>query len=348
SGNYNHSMPQEALFYFNPDKVADEQWTLDHLANCDLALVYSEKDNPWVPENQAHKFYRCITPLETPDDESLVVVKETELPLRAEPSKSARKIVNIIPYGTTMRIDNSQTTNGVTWLHGIIDDGLYAGFEGWFGAMEGNSQYIITKKGISGLMSQSQSDDNQGCNVFDTIKQVCLPELASVYAAGSMEIRNTTASYAGTLNSYNLHGNRSYVGLQNWIGQDLITESADKRISAPMDGYATAGYDPNGGYYCTISGTDAYSDYFILLVHLSGACTEGYVTKEQIIGSEGPQAHVHVGVMWDDGSWSTGNATLPYSELLENKNAIIGTYTASNYVEGFSPADSILSRFIIQ
>lgn len=225
--------------------------------------------------------------------------------------------------------------------------------------MTGNEQIInwyreravdsIVSADASLLNPQSQEKIPEKSRVFDKEKKEFLPSVGRVYQEGKISLRQTMGTQAGKLNPWNVHGNKDYLGVPSWFGQDYVTSSPNKTVIAPIEGVTEVGWDPKAGYFVSIRGSGSYQGLFFRLIHLRKEDRfVGLVKKGQKIGFQDPQEHIHVIVLWGDGTFSAQNKDVPYSLLLGPNNQPDGLYKVPNSVELFSPEPERFTWFEVR
>lgn len=169
-----------------------------------------------------------------------------------------------------------------------------------------------------------------------------------LYGNSGYEVRRINPS-TGTTNPWGVHGNVNYyaLGKESWFGTDFV--GTLKQLYAPFGGTASAGHDPDGGYWVAIEGSGEWRGWFLRVIHVAeagrvtGAIRAGDpIAKESSTGTSG--SHSHVILLWcedPEGPRSTCK-DVPFLAMLDRQYWPDSTYPSGDYTDRVVPGDSEL------
>lgn len=220
---------------------------------------------------------------------------------------------------------------------------------------------------VNTTSAAAQEDQNQNqtiylSKVYSLEQERYLPAISTIYEqCESIKIRNVVGEVAvdrqGQQNDQvidyaGLHGHINYTRFRGVPTSDLDAHTLNSRYwigtdTQPGDGCVHTTVSPipgvtfedvdntsaNGGWECNIIGKGVYGDFVLKVLHLKDGCEGNQeVGIGEVIGEEGPEAHIHLGLMVRG---SERYYDVPYMFLTSVKYT---RYTADDYIDGYSPS----------
>ncbi len=142
-------------------------------------------------------------------------------------------------------------------------------------------------------------------------------------------------------NNWGVHGNRSYAGIESWLGTDF-TGSSRKTIYAPFAGTARMGTDPDGGHWVSVAGEGDWQGWFARYVHLeSSERATGHVGPGDVVGTESAGwGHTHLILLncRDVNRRASGCQNVPILAITPSESWPHDFYVVGGYTEAYAPS----------